>query len=207
MRMTENYPSSPEAHAISEIGPSGHVVPEHPLEISEHTASDVPGVLIFDREGRMVSATANVDGYFRDLGALDSRWREDQDLPLPVQAVLGALERSRSQPSEHEQPRLPRLRTRARSGRWLVLHAAETAETDDRPSERVVVIAPAETEDGAWFAVVGYELGSRTAEVVRSLVRGLSTLQSAGVKLLNAGLRALRAPLEHEPREWHFADH
>jgi hypothetical protein len=206
--MTEITPSTAAEQAIEEFDAPRDLVPDRATEVSEHEGSDAPGVLIVDREGRIVSATANVDGYLRDLGALDSRWREGQDLPLPVQAVLGALERSLSQANEHEQRRVPRLRTRARSGRWLVLHAAETAASNDRASERVVVVTPAETEDGAWFAVVGYELGSRTAEVVRSLVRGLSTMQSAVGKLLTAALRLLRTPLEddsiaHVQPYWH----
>lgn len=188
-----------EEWAIADIDSTNHALPASDLEVSEQDGSEAPGVLIFDRSGRVVSATPNAAGFLRDLGALDAQWREGQDMPLPVQAVLGALEQSLSPATEQERRRLPRLRTRARSGRWLVLHAAETAATDNRPSERVVIVAPAHEEDVAWFAVVGYELGSRTAEMVRSLVRGISTMQSAGGRLLATGLRLLRAPLRPDP--------
>lgn len=195
--MTEIPPSNAEELAIGEIDPPSRVVLESSLEVTAHPGSDAPGVLIFGQDGRIVSATANVDGYLHDLGALDAQWREGRELPLAVQAVLSALERDRMRPPAQER-HMPRLRTRASSGRWLILHAAETAATDGRPSERVVVVAPAR-EDGAWFAVVGYELGSRTAEGIRSLLRGLSTMQSAAGRLLSAGRRVFRTPLAHDP--------
>jgi hypothetical protein len=195
--VTDVIPSQAKEPRAVAIDAPDQIGEESALEVTAEPASEVPGVLILGNDGRIVSATANVDGYFHDLGALDSRWREGHELPLAVQAVLSALERGRPRPDEQEH-RMPRVRTRALSGRWLVLHAAETAATDSRPGERVVVVTPAQ-DDGAWFAVVGYELGSRTAEAVRSLVRGLSTMRSSSGRLLAVGMRLLGAPLAQHP--------
>jgi DNA-binding CsgD family transcriptional regulator len=147
--------------------------------MTEHDAADVPGVLILDRTGRVVSSTANVEGFLLDLGAPLDRWRDGRDLPVAVQVVLGALERSLAPASGQDQHRVPRLRVRARSGRWLTLDASLTEPSAHRPSERVVVVGPAQTEDIAWLTLTAYELSPREEEVVRLVVRGLATSQIA----------------------------
>lgn len=159
------------------------------LALTEHDESDLPGVLIFDLAGRLVSLTPNAAGFLQDLGAIDARWREGQDLPLPVQVVLGALDQTLLPATTRDRRRVPRLRVRALSGRWLTLHAALTEPTVDRPSERIVVVGPAQAGDIAWFAVGGYELSERARDVVRLLVRGLSTMQNAGQQILAGGRR------------------
>jgi DNA-binding NarL/FixJ family response regulator len=74
---------------------------------------------------------------------------------------------------------VPRLRVRARSGRWLTLDASLTEPSAHRPSERVVVVGPAQTEDIAWLTLTAYELSPREEEVGRLVVRGLATSQIA----------------------------
>ncbi len=147
--------------------------------MTEHDATDVPGVLILDRSGRVVSSTANVEGFLLDLGARVDRWRDGRDLPVAVQVVLGALERSLAPSSDRDRLRVPRLRVRARSGRWLTLDASLTEPSADRPSERVVVVGPAQAEDIAWLTLAVFELSPREEEVVRLVVRGLATSQIA----------------------------
>ncbi len=148
--------------------------------VTEHDASEAPGVLILDRTGNVVSATANVEGFLIDLGARAGLWRDGRNLPVAVQVALGALERVLSPASGRDRGRLPRLRVRGRSGRWLTLDASLTEPIADRPSERVIVVGPAQTEDIAWLTMAAYELSPREEEVVRHVVRGLSTKQIAG---------------------------
>ena len=147
--------------------------------ITEQEGFDAPGVLILDQDGNVVSATANVDGFLRDLGASEDRTRGERELPIAIKVVLAALERAMEPVTEQDRGRVPRLRVRAASGRWLTLDASQTEVAGDRPSERVVVIGPAQTEEIAWLSMTAYELSAREEEVVRLVVRGLSTKQIA----------------------------
>jgi DNA-binding CsgD family transcriptional regulator len=146
--------------------------------VTEHDASEAPGVLILDRAGRVVSSTANVDGFLRDLGGRPATAENERDLPVAVQVVLAALDRTLSSAPASD-GRVPRLRVRAASGRWLTLDASQTEVAADRPSERVVVIGPAHSEEIAWLSMSAYELSPREEEVVRLVVRGLSTKRIA----------------------------
>lgn len=147
--------------------------------VTEHDAADTPGVLIIDCAGRVVSATPNVGGFLVDLGASGHSWRHGGDLPVAVQVVLGALERAVAPVSEQDRRRVPRLRVRGHSGRWLTLDASLTEPSADRPSERVVVVGPAQSEEVAWLTMAAYELSPREEEVVQQVVRGLSTKEIA----------------------------
>ena len=66
---------------------------------------------------------------------------------------------------------------RARSGRWLTLYGSLTEPTDGRLPETVIVVEPAKPEEVAWLNVAAYGLSSREEEVVKLVVRGLSTRQ------------------------------
>jgi DNA-binding CsgD family transcriptional regulator len=147
--------------------------------VTEHDAAESPGVLILDGAGRVVSATANVGSFLRDLGAERDGARDLGDLPVAVQVVLAALERAVAPRVEGDRGRVPRLRVRAGSGRWLTLDASLTEPAGERPGERVVVIGPAQTEEIAWLAIAAYALSPREEEVVGLVVRGLSTRQIA----------------------------
>ncbi len=122
--------------------------------------------------------TADVEASCRPRG-FESDWGPGQHLPVALQVVLGALERSLSPVTDQDRRRVPRIRLRAASGRWLTLDASLTEATADRPSERVVVVGPAQSEEIAWLTVASYELSPREEEVVRQVVRGLSTKQIA----------------------------
>jgi DNA-binding NarL/FixJ family response regulator len=69
------------------------------------------------------------------------------------------------------------VRVRGRSGRWLTLHADQSEGLADRPSEQIVVIAPAHPEEVAWLGVAAYDLSPREEEAVKLVVAGLSTRQ------------------------------
>jgi DNA-binding CsgD family transcriptional regulator len=147
--------------------------------VTEHDAFLAPGVLILDRDGRVMSSTGNVEGYLREISYLDPAWRSGRGLPVALQVILAALERTIS-PVAHGDPyRVPRLRVRAQSGRWLTFDASLTEATADRASERVVVIGPAPSEEIAWLSLAALELSKREEDVIRQVVRGLSTRQIA----------------------------
>lgn len=99
---------------------------------------DVPGVVFVDRADRVVALTANAACYLRELGARDDDWRHGDALPLPVQVILAALA---NLPDRGAPRPLPRLRVRALSGGWLVLHGAVATRAPGGPEERVVMIA------------------------------------------------------------------
>jgi DNA-binding CsgD family transcriptional regulator len=145
----------------------------------EPAGDDAPGVLTLDHRGRVVSATPAAERHLADLGELAPNWRDGGDLPTPVRMVVGALGAAVQPPSDQARQLVPRLRVRGRSGRWLTLHASVTEPTPERPSERVIVIGPAQADELAWLRLAAYGLTPREEEVVKLVVRGLSTRQIA----------------------------
>jgi DNA-binding CsgD family transcriptional regulator len=140
-----------------------------------------PGVLVLDRSGRVVSRTPSAEHWLRDL---HPAWPE-RGLPVAVRMVAGALGRALSPGSDRDLDLVPRLRVRARSGRWLALYASLSEPLDGRPSETVVVVEPAKPEEVAWLNVASYGLSAREAEVVRLVARGLSTRQISGTLFIS----------------------
>lgn len=137
---------------------------------AELLANDVPGVLTLDRSGRVISHTPSAEHWLHDL---HPEWRE-RGLPVAVRIVAGALERALNPRSDRDSNLVPRLRLRARSGRWIALHASLTEPLDGRPSEMVIVVEPAKPEEVAWLNVAAHGLSPREEEVVKLVVRGLS---------------------------------
>ncbi|MGH3148630.1 MAG: response regulator transcription factor, partial [Rubrobacter sp.] len=139
-------------------------------------SEDVPGVLTLDRKGRVVSHTPSAERWLRDLEDLHPAWR-DGDLPITARMVVGALHRTLAPKSDEDLNLVPRLRVRARSGRWLALYASLTEPTTDRPGETVIVIEPARPEEVAWLNVAAHGLSPREEEVIGLVVRGFSNRQ------------------------------
>ncbi len=141
-------------------------------------AETTPGVVVIDASGQ-ITATPAAERLLTELGPLDPRWRGERELPVPVQVVLGALERTLAPRAAADRQVMPRLQARAQSGRWLTLHAARSEDAFGRPSEQTVVIAPAHPEEVAWLGVAAYDLSPREEEVVKLVVGGHSTKQIA----------------------------
>ncbi len=139
-------------------------------------APDAPGVLTLDRSGRVVSHTPSAERWLGELEDLHPAWREG-GLPIAIRMVAGALNRALNPQTERDSNLVPRLRTRARSGRWLALYGSLTEPSFERPSETVIVIEPAKPEEVAWLNVAAYGLSPREEEVLRLVVRGLSNRQ------------------------------
>jgi DNA-binding CsgD family transcriptional regulator len=146
------------------------------LDVSEES---VPGVLVVDAAGRIVSATPTAERLLAELGYDGRDWRQSSSLPIPVMMVLGALQRTMHPASDAAVHSVPRLRMRSRTGRWLTLHADLTEPTWDRPSERVVVIAAAPPQEVAWLTLTAFALTPREEEVATLVIGGHSTKQIA----------------------------
>jgi DNA-binding CsgD family transcriptional regulator len=142
----------------------------------EPTAEDAPGVLTLDRRGHVISHTPSAERLLAELQDLDPRWREGA-LPMSVRSVANAVRRALAPGSDRDENLVPRVRVRARSGRWLTLHASltEPGGTDGGASETVVVVEPARPLEVAWLNAAAHGLTPREEEVVRLVLRGSST--------------------------------
>ncbi len=139
---------------------------------------DVPGVLTLDREGRVLSHTPAARRWLEDLEDLRPAWREN-DTPVPVRMVAGALRRALSPERDRDLDLVPRVRMRGRSGRWIALYGSLTESSSGLPGETVVVIEPAKAEEVAWLNAAAYGLSPREEAAVKLVARGLSTKQIA----------------------------
>jgi DNA-binding CsgD family transcriptional regulator len=149
-----------------------------------HDGPDVPGVLTLDREGRVLSHTPAARRWLEDLEDLHPAWREN-DTPVPVRMVAGALRRALSPESDLDLALVPRVRVRGRSGRWIALYGSLTESSFGRPGETVVVIEPAKPEEVAWLNAAAYGLSPREEAAVKLVARGLSTRQIAATLFIS----------------------
>ena len=141
----------------------------------EEGATDVPGVLTLDYRGRVVQHTPAAERWLRDLEDLGPGWRERADLPRALRTVVLSLRRALSPECERDEESVPSLRARARSGRWLTLYGSLTEATPERRAETAIIIEPTKPEELLPFSMTAYGLSTREEELVKLVVRGLST--------------------------------
>ena len=144
----------------------------------------VPGVIVLDRKGEILSYTPAAERLLSEVENLRPGWERDR-VPLPITMAAGALMRALDPVMDADQNLVPRVRIRGRSGRWLTLHASLTETTPGRQSETVVVISPSEPEEVARLNVVSYGLTDREAEIGRLVARGLSTKEISGALFIS----------------------
>jgi DNA-binding CsgD family transcriptional regulator len=144
----------------------------------------VPGVIVLDRKGEILSYTPSAEKLLSELENLRPGW-EREAVPLPITMAAGALQRALDPATDADQNLVPRVRIRGRSGRWLTLHASLTETTPGRQSEAVVVISPSEPEEVARLNVDSYGLTVREAEIGRLVARGLSTREISGALFIS----------------------
>jgi DNA-binding CsgD family transcriptional regulator len=159
------------------VGAGLKIAALHSQATVEPTPDDTPGVLTLDPGMRVLSRTPAAERLLREIEDLGLAWREGRDLPVAVRMVAVAVRRSLAPKSDRDLNRVPRVRVRARSGRWLTLYGSLTEPSYDRPSETVVVVEPAKPEEVAWLNVAAHGLSPREEEVVELVVRGLSNRQ------------------------------
>ena len=145
------------------------------LHDQQFGGDDAAGVLVLDGSGTVVQHNAAAERRLEELGDLQARWREGEELPAPIWTVLGALKRALNPETDRELNSSPYLRVRGRSGRWLTLQASRTEPTHARPAESMVIIAPAGPKEVLRLTASGYGLSPREQEVVELAVRGAST--------------------------------
>ena len=143
-----------------------------------HAEPGGPGVLMFDRTGRLISSNAEADGW---LALLPGAIPESNVLPVPA-VVLTARAIAVSEGRERG---IPSMRLRSRYGRWLVLHASCLPGAVPASDVIVMVIEPASSFEIAPIIVEAYGLTAREQEITLALARGLSTIDVAGELFLS----------------------
>jgi DNA-binding CsgD family transcriptional regulator len=141
----------------------------------EEGGRDVPGVLTLDNQGSVVQHTPAAEHWLRDLEDLGPGWREREGLPRALRTVVLSLRRALSPERDWDEERVPTLRARARSGRWLTLYGSLSEATPERPVETVIIIEPTKPEELLPFSMSAYGLSPREEELAKLVVRGLST--------------------------------
>src|SRR5215212_6361980 len=141
----------------------------------EEAVTDVPGVLTLDYQGRVVQHTPAAERWLRELEDLGPRWREREGLPRALRTIVLSLRRALSPERDRDEESVPTLRARARSGRWLTLYGSLTEATPERHAQTVIIIEPTKPEELLPFSMTAYGLSPREEEIVKFVVRGLST--------------------------------
>jgi DNA-binding CsgD family transcriptional regulator len=141
----------------------------------EEGATDVPGVLTLDYQGRVVQHTPAAERWLRDLEDLGPGWREWDGLPQVLRTIVFLLRRALSPERARDEQSLPTLRARARSGRWLTLYGSLGEATPERRAETLIIIEPTKPEELLPFSMSAYGLSPREEEIVKFVVRGHST--------------------------------
>jgi len=141
----------------------------------EEGETDVPGVLTLDHRGNVVQHTPSAERWLRDLEDLGPGWRQRDGLPRALRTVVLSLRRALSPERDRDQESVPVLHARARSGRWLTLYGSLTEATPERSAETVIIIEPTKPEELLPFSMAAYGLSPREEELVKLVVRGLST--------------------------------
>ncbi|HSH58143.1 MAG TPA: LuxR C-terminal-related transcriptional regulator [Acidimicrobiales bacterium] len=143
----------------------------------DQDSDDAAGVLVLDQWGTVVQHNAAAERRLQELGELGARWREGEGLPTPIWTVLGALRKALKAETDRDLNSTPQVQVRGGSGRWLTLQASQTEPSLTRPSESVLVIAPAGPKQVLGLTAIGYGLSPREQEVVDLIVRGASSKQ------------------------------
>ena len=130
-----------------------------------------PGLLIVDDNLKVLTATANAR---RWLAELPDDWA---GLPDAVRSVVGRVRDLRN--GENSEFRVPRVRVRGTSGRWLAIYASQAEETGSAAASTAVIIQEARPAEIAPLIIQAYGLSPREARVTRLVLQGHSTGQIA----------------------------
>jgi DNA-binding CsgD family transcriptional regulator len=142
-----------------------------------------PGLLLFDRHGRLGSANAEARAWLDELP-------HDQDLPSDLGVgvpmwmlgtVFGAIAGARGGGDG-----TARSRVRTRRGTWLVCHASLLCDADDVLTGVAVVVEPATAAEIAPIVVQAYDLTDREQQITALIARGAGTAEIADELFLSA---------------------
>jgi DNA-binding CsgD family transcriptional regulator len=136
-----------------------------------------PGLVLLGDDLSLAAITPAAESWLAEVAKCD--WPSSSEVPEAVYAVaarLLALERGGS----HAPPDLmPRTRLRTASGRWLVLHASRLRAADTE-GQIAVIFEEARPSEIAPLIVDAYGLTKRESEIMRLVLRGLSTADVSG---------------------------
>jgi DNA-binding CsgD family transcriptional regulator len=142
-----------------------------------------PGLLLFDRDGGLVSANQEARAWLAELP-------QEQDLPSDLGVgvpmwLLGTVFRALAvAPGGGDGTARSRVRTRR--GTWLVCHASLLCDADDVLTGMAVVIEPATAAEIAPIIVQAYDLTDREQQITRLIARGAGTAEIAEELFLSA---------------------
>lgn len=149
-----------------------------------------PGLVVFQRPSRVVSANEDALYWLRELVGRDDETgvppvtQVGQLLSAPeferqISPIWALLARARAV-SDGVASGSTRLRLRDRRGRWLLLHASALTGCEEASSDSVaVVIEPAKSSEIAPIIIEAYSLTPREREVVGALASGDTTSEIA----------------------------
>lgn len=129
-----------------------------------------PAVLVIDAQDGVTQATPAAESRVDELGG--SVWGA---LPSPVGAVVAAARRA----GRDRADAVPRLRVRAPSGQWLVVHASPLAAREGAGSQVVVTIEEARPAEVVPLVLAALGLTSRERDVVAAVLAGAGTREIA----------------------------
>ena len=151
--------------------------------VGEPTPGGRPGLLLFDREGGLVSANDEARAWLAELP-------HDQDLPSDLDVgvpmwMLGTVFRALAVAGRRDDG-TARSRVRTRRGRWLVCHASCLHDRDGSLGGIAVVIESAKVAEMAPIIVQAYDLTDREQQILRLIARGAGTAEIADELLLSS---------------------
>ncbi|GAA3153108.1 LuxR C-terminal-related transcriptional regulator [Planomonospora alba] len=143
---------------------------------------DAPGVLTFDRSGRLESVTETAELWLRELPftQVDGDGRDAVSIPAELRAVVNkarAIAAGRDAGTARARLLL--------HGRWLMIHGFPLREPNGEGGKTAVVIEPAKATDLAPLIVRAYRLGRREQQITRLVAGGLSTAEIAATLCLS----------------------
>ena len=136
-------------------------------------STDGPGTALFDADGTLTSIDEAAESLFEELAG--PSWAA---VPLPMTPVYATVARAAAVRDGRDRGPA-RVRLRATSGRWLVVHASclRGARGDRGPT--ALTIEPAKSAQIAPIIVEAYRLTAREQEITRAVARGLSNPEIA----------------------------
>jgi DNA-binding CsgD family transcriptional regulator len=132
-----------------------------------------PGLLLLTDDLATVAINPAAERWLSELAEAD--WPRIQSLPFAITAAVARL-RALERCTDAEVAPLPKVRLRTASGHWVVLHASRLA-GQSAQGHIAVIFEVAQPVEIAPLIAQAYDLSRREAEILQSVVRGLSTTE------------------------------